>query len=216
MKEPSLFFSRCVGAADEADGSDGSFCYGLRWRPPKCFAGETPCRRGDGSFSPGDFGSCFIGNFATIQGRIVSLLCSLWCDSCAFFGSLQLKRVRADMSLQSLQMDKNSQTLSKLVYNVFKLCMSMLYEFICLYKTIYNVHSLSLMFFWSRVRSAWSEARCLLRNAEVVEHVPMVLRNVVEKYTSNGYNFLLELHLPGALWLASGKPKPCTMAGKTV
>lgn len=36
------------------------------------------------------------------------------------------------MSLQSLQMDKNSQTLSKLVYNVFKLAVCMLYEFIWL------------------------------------------------------------------------------------
>ena len=71
----------------------------------------------------------------------------------------------------------------------------MLYEFICLYKTIYNVHSLSLIFFWSRVRSAWSEARCLLRNAEVVEQfseerMVRCCSLLVEKYTSNGYNFL--------------------------
>ena len=104
--EPSLFFSRCVGAADEAHGSDGSFCYGLRWRPPKCFAGETPCRRGDGSFSPGtsftgDFGSCFIWKPCNDSRENRKSLCSLWCDSCAFFGSLQLKRVRVDMSLCS-------------------------------------------------------------------------------------------------------------------
>ena len=75
------FFSRCVGAADEADGSDGS-CYGLRWLPPKCFAGETPCHRGDGSFFTGipwstleDFS---IGSFATTRGRVPSL-CGL-CD----------------------------------------------------------------------------------------------------------------------------------------
>lgn len=69
--------------------------------------------------------------------------------------------------------------------------MSMLYEFICLYKTIYDicVHSLSLIFFRSRIRSAWSEARCLLRNAEVVEHVPMVLRNLLRKNTSNLLQF---------------------------
>lgn len=75
--EPSLFFSRCVGAADEAHGSDGSFCYGLRWRPPKCFAGETPCRRGE-LLSLETLEVVSFGNLATIPGRIVSL-CVL-CD----------------------------------------------------------------------------------------------------------------------------------------
>lgn len=72
--------------------------------------------------------------------------------------------------------------------NFVCLCYMNLYVYIRLYM-IYVFILCRWFFFRSRIRSAWSEARCLLRNAEVVEHVPMVLRNLLRKNTSNLLQF---------------------------